>query len=68
MAPLETTIPFEYLVWDARECATYCRVSKEHFLRSVRHAAGFPSPITNEHEQPRWRAKSVAAWRVKEAA
>lgn len=59
-------IPFEYLIWDAEDCAQYFRQSKEHFLRHTRHSEGFPSPVSRDDQRPRWRAKSVAEWAVME--
>jgi len=59
-------IPFEFVIWDADECAEYLKVSKDRFLKSIRHRKGFPSPVTSDHEHPRWRAIYVAKWRVGE--
>ena len=58
-------IPFDYLLWDADACAEYFGISKDYFLRKKRHQPGFPKPVSEDNEQPRWSAKSVAAWAVK---
>lgn len=59
-------VPFEYVIWDADDCAAYFKISKDKFLRHKRHQQGFPKPVTEDEEQPRWRAVSVAAWAVKQ--
>jgi hypothetical protein len=59
-------VPFEFLLWDAQDCADYFKLSKEYFLRNTRHSEGFPKPVSKDNEKPRWRAKAVAAWAVME--
>lgn len=61
-------IPFELVIWNADEVAEYLRLSKPYFLRTTRYAPGFPPPITGDHQRPRWRAKAVAEWALKDAA
>lgn len=61
-------IPFEYELWTPEQCGAYFGISGEHFLKKKRYAPGFPKPVTDENEKPRWRAKSVAEWAVKETA
>lgn len=58
-------IPFDYLIWDADDCAAYFKMSKDYFLRKKRNQPGFPNPVSDDNEQPRWAAKSVAEWAVK---
>jgi hypothetical protein len=58
-------VPFEFLIWDADDCANYFRISKDYFLRKKRNQPGFPLPVSEDNEQPRWSAYSVAAWAVK---
>jgi predicted DNA-binding transcriptional regulator AlpA len=55
-------IPFDYMLWDADECARYFGISKDYFLRKKRNQPGFPKPVSEDNEQPRWSAKSVAEW------
>jgi hypothetical protein len=59
-------VPFEYRLWDAQACADHFGKSKEYFLRTTRHAKGFPAPTEASSEgQPRWRALAVAQWAIK---
>lgn len=58
-------VPFEFLLWSADDCASYFGISKDYFLRKKRNQPGFPNPVSEDNEQPRWSAKSVAAWAVK---
>lgn len=57
-------IPFDYVLWDAEDCAVYFKISKDLFLRKKRHQPGFPSPVSGDNELPRWSAKQVAEWAV----
>lgn len=57
-------VPFEYVIWDAQECADYLGISKSRFLRYRRYNEGFPKMVTKEDERPRWRAADVVAWRL----
>ena len=59
-------IPFDYLLWTADDCADYFKVSKDYFLRKKRNQPGFPKPVSEDDEHPRWSAKSVAAWAIKQ--
>jgi len=59
-------IPFDYLLWSAEDCAEYFGISKDYFLRKKRNQPGFPNPVSEDNEQPRWSAKSVAAWATKQ--
>lgn len=52
--------PFEYQVWDAQECASYLKESREYFLQHTRHKEGFPAEIPGKPK--RWRAWAVAQW------
>lgn len=61
-----TDVPFEFRIWDAAECAAFFGQSKEYFLKTTRHAEGFPAPIKMcEGGHPRWRALAVAQRAVK---
>lgn len=53
--------PFEYLVWDAGDCAEYLKESRDYFLSHTRYKEGFPSEIPGKPK--RWRAAAVAAWK-----
>lgn len=63
----EMNIPFEYVIWDAEEAAEYFRLSKEYFLRKKRNEPGFPAPVSDDNEKPRWRALDIARYGVKAA-
>ena len=52
--------PFEYLVWDAGDCAEYLKESRDYFLSHTRYKDGFPSEIPGKPK--RWRAIEVAGW------
>lgn len=53
-------IPFDRVIWDAQDCADFFKESRQEFLRSRRHAEGFPPEI---HGRPRmWRAILVSNW------
>lgn len=59
-----TAVPFEFVVWNAQQCADYLGISKSRFLRYSRYNQGFPQEVTREKERPRWRAADVVAWRL----
>ena len=54
-------IPFDRLIWDAQDCASYLKQEKSTFLKRTQYAEGFPARL-NIPGQPRWSAKSVAEW------
>ena len=58
---LDMTIPFEYMIWDAQECADYLRQSRSTFLKRTQWAPDFP-PRTRGEGHPRWNAKQVTMW------
>ncbi len=55
------TIPFEYVIWDAQQCADYLGQSKVSFLKRTQWRVGFPSRCQIEGH-PRWNAKQVTEW------
>ena len=52
------TVPFEYVIWDAQECAAYLRQSKGTFLKRTQWLAGFPNRLQMEGH-PRWNAMQI---------
>lgn len=54
------TVPFDKLLWDAQDCADYFKESRQEFLRTRRHKAGFPPELENCPR--RWSAAAVTAW------
>jgi hypothetical protein len=60
-------VPFEYVIWDARECAAYLGQSYSQFAKRTQHLSDFPArcPMPG---QPRWRAQAVAEWAIGAAA
>jgi hypothetical protein len=58
-----STVPFEYLIWDAQGCADYLGQSYSQFVKRTQYLPGFPArcPLPGH---PRWPAKSVAEWAI----
>ena len=54
-------VPFDRVIWDARQCAAYLGQEKSSFLKRTQFAPGFPKrlPIAG---QPRWSALEVSDW------
>ena len=55
------TIPFEYVIWNAKQCAEYLGQSTSQFLKRTQWTDGFPRRLRDEG-QPRWNAKQVTMW------
>jgi len=55
------TVPFDRVIWDAKQCAEYLGQEHSTFLKRTQYLPGFPPrcPIPG---QPRWRAESVTVW------
>ena len=53
-------IPFDRVIWNAQQCADYLDQTRQEFLRTTRHAEGFPKELPG---RPRhWRALEVSNW------
>lgn len=64
-------VPFDRVIWDADDAATYLKQSKAHFLRVTRHSEGFPAPVpASVGGHPKWQAVAVTNWAlgIQEAA
>ena len=61
MGGCEKMIPFDRVIWDARQCSEYLGQEYSTFLKRTQYLPGFPArcPMPG---QPRWRAESVTAW------
>ena len=55
------SIPFDRVIWDADECASYLRQEKASFLKRTQWRPGFP-PRLDLPGQPRWQALAVTEW------
>lgn len=55
------SVPFEYEIWAAQQCADYLGQSYSQFVKRTQYAEGFPKrcPIPG---QPRWPALAVTQW------
>ena len=54
------SIPFEWVIWGAQECADHLKQSRQEFLRITRHRPDFPKELQN---RPRhWQALEVCKW------
>lgn len=54
-------VPFEYVIWNAQQCADYLGKDKATFLKRIQWQAGFPQRSQMEGH-PRWNAKQVVEW------
>lgn len=54
-------IPFEYVIWNARECAEYLGQRYSSFIKRGQYVGGFP-PRCPMPGHPRWRAADVVAF------
>lgn len=63
-------VPFDRVVWNSEEAASYLKESTEQFLRKTRHSIGFPAPLSGSTKSFTWRAIAVSNWKlgIKEAA
>ncbi len=53
-------VPIEFQIWNADQCAEYFGVTKDNFLREIRHLKDFPPPLSyTAKRQPRWSAMAV---------
>lgn len=62
--------PWEYRIWDAKQCAEYLHQSYSHFIKRTSKLDGFPEPCRDARPLT-WPAKAVAEWHMgqqKEAA
>lgn len=60
-------VPAHKELWDASQCASYLRITKEKFLRSIACLNTFPKarnidPNTFNATNKRWLAGEVMAW------
>lgn len=57
----DISVPFEFVIWDANQCAKYLGQEYSTFIKRTQYLRDFPSrcPVPG---QPRWQAKSVAQW------
>jgi predicted DNA-binding transcriptional regulator AlpA len=53
-------VPFDRVIWGAQECADYIGLSRQEFLRTIRHKPDFPRELRMPR---RWRAADVVAWK-----
>lgn len=50
-------------IWDAGDCAGHLKMSRKHFLRTIRFREGFPAQLSwSLAGQPRWSAQDVKDW------
>ena len=62
----DAPVPVEFQIWSAERCALYFDVAKDAFLRTTRHAKGFPAQLTiSEGKHPRWSAIAVIQWALR---
>ncbi len=54
-------VPFEFVIWDAQQCADYLGESKGKFLGRTQYLEGFPARCPRPGH-PRWPAKAVCEW------
>ncbi len=59
--------PTDKVLWDAKECAEYLRMSEKHFMDRVSKTMKFPKPIklpseTGRRAHSRWYASEVMDW------
>lgn len=64
---LRTMPPPDKVLWDAKECAEYLRMSEKHFVDRVSKTMKFPKPIklpseTGRRSHPRWYAQEIMEW------
>jgi hypothetical protein len=55
-------IPFDRVIWDAKQIAEYLGVNYHTFLKQVRYQDGFPAPLSAFPGHPKWSAKAVSDW------
>lgn len=53
-------VPFDRVIWGAQECADYIGLSRQEFLRTIRHKPDFPRELPNLPR--RWQAIAVTEW------
>ena len=58
--PRRMTIPADWIIWNAQQCADFLDQSRQEFLRITRHREDFPRELQN---RPRhWHAVAVKEW------
>lgn len=56
----DPSVPFEWVIWSAEQCAAYLGVEVKVFYR-MQHKDGFP-PRLPKPGHPRWNALAVTQW------